>query len=162
VAVFALAGGCEQQSTATMTTQTARTPLAAPAPASAVSPQFTIGNQRYVFDVSDHTPEELMAVLRRASEISQLSNPDFSDLNIALVLHGPDMAMFARRNYDQHKELVDLAARLDAFDIIDFKICETAMGQLGYSDDDFPAFLERVPYAPEELKRLKGEGYVTL
>jgi uncharacterized protein len=124
--------------------------------------QFKIDNTQYLFDVSDHTPEELEALLIRAEEIREMHAEGYDDLNIVLILHGPDINIFRQENYNQHKPLVDLAAKLDAFEIIDMKICETSMSSMGVERSEVPAFIESVPYAPDEIRRLGKEGYIRL
>ncbi|MEE8054779.1 MAG: DsrE family protein [Gammaproteobacteria bacterium] len=129
---------------------------------SSPQPQVTIGNKRYLFDVSDHSPRELEALLRRAEDLAQSSDAENDQLDIALVLHGPDVELFTKENYDKYKDIVDLAARLDAFDVIDFKVCQRTITSRGLTDSDMPAFMELVPFAPDEIERLQAEGYVTL
>jgi uncharacterized protein len=124
--------------------------------------QFNIDNTQYLFDVSDHTPAELEALLTRAEEIRETHAQGYNDLDIVLVLHGPDINIFRQENYIQHKPLVDLAAKLDAFEIIDMKICETSMSKMGIERSEVPAFIESVPYAPDEIRRLGDEGYIKL
>lgn len=128
----------------------------------AVNPQFSVETGQYMFDVSDHSQKELVALLQRADEIAGVDSPGADELDIALILHGPDIGWFAKQNYQENKELVDLAARLDALEIIDLKICQQAMQQYGYLEDDIPAFIDRVPYAPDEIQRLEGSGYFNL
>ncbi len=124
--------------------------------------QFNIGNTHYLFDVSDHSPAELEALLQRAEEIREAHAEGYDNLHIALILHGPDINIFRQQNYNKHKPLVDLAAKLDAFKIIDMKICETTMSDLGVNRSEVPAFIESVPYAPDEIRRLNEEGYINL
>ena len=124
--------------------------------------QFDIGNTKYLFDVSDHSPDELGALLHRAEEIRETHAEGYDDLDIVLILHGPDINIFRQENYKQHKPLVDLAAKLDAFEIIDMKICETSMTSMGVERSEVPAFIESVPFAPDELRRLGEKGYINL
>jgi intracellular sulfur oxidation DsrE/DsrF family protein len=124
--------------------------------------QFNIDNTQYLFDVSDHSPEELEALLNRAEEIRETHAEGYDDLDIVLILHGPDINIFRQENYNKHKPVVDLAAKLDAFEIIDMKICETSMSSMGIERSEVPAFIESVPYAPDELRRLGEEGYIRL
>ena len=126
------------------------------------NPQFNIGNTQYLFDVSNHTAEELEALLYRAEEIREAHAEGYDDLEIVLVLHGPDINFFRQENYVTHKPIVDLAAKLDAYDIIDMKICETTMSNMGVARSEVPAFIESVPYAPDEIRRLGEEGYINL
>lgn len=124
--------------------------------------QFTIGNKRYLYDISEHSIEELKLLLQRAEEITQAGTEKLEDLKIVMILHGPDIGWFTLDSYDDNKELVDLAKRLDTFDIIDLKVCETTMENMKIDRNQLPAFIESVPYAPDELNRLLNEGYTHL
>jgi len=124
--------------------------------------QFTIGNKRYLYDISEHSIEELQSLLQRAEEITRAGTEDLEDLEIVMILHGPDINWFTLENYNDNKELVDLAKKLDTFDIIDLKVCETAMESLEIDRNQIPTFIEPVPYAPNEIKRLSDDGYTHL
>jgi len=124
--------------------------------------QFTIGNKRYLYDISEHSIEELKLLLQRAEEITQVETDSLEDLKIVMILHGPDIGWFTIDNYDDNKELVDLAKRLDTFDIIDLKVCETTMENMEIDRNQLPPFIESVPYAPDEFIRLSDEGYTHL
>ena len=84
------------------------------------------------------------------------------DVRIAMVLHGPDVAFFATDNYEQYKDLVDLAASLDAFGFVDLKVCAVSVRIHGLQAEKFPPFIEIVPYGPAEVARLRSAGYVQL
>jgi intracellular sulfur oxidation DsrE/DsrF family protein len=124
--------------------------------------QFTIGNKRYLYDISKHSIDDLKLLLQRAEEINQAETVKPDNLEIVMILHGPDINWFTLENYDDNKELVDLAKRLDAFDIIDLKVCETTMDSLEIDRNQIPPFIEPVPYAPGEISRLSEEGYIHL
>lgn len=124
--------------------------------------QFNIGNKSYLFDVSNHSIEELEALLGRAEEITQANSGEYDQLDIVMILHGPDIEWFTRKNYERNKKLIELAARLDTYEIIDMKVCETAMSSHGVSRDEIPAFIESVPYAPDEIERLLNDDYINL
>ena len=81
---------------------------------------------------------------------------------IALVLHGPEIKMFTKKNYGKYQKLVDKAARLDSSSVIEIKICRTAMDDMKIKKDDLPAFVEIVPYGPDEEERLLRQGYTYL
>ena len=125
-------------------------------------PEPEIENKSYLFDVSMHTIEELEALLTRAEEVSQTHPKDFEDLEIVMIIHGPDIEWFTHKNYEYNQKLVDLAARLDAYDVIDMKVCERTMQKRGVVPEDIPDFIESVPYAPTEIDRLLNDGYINL
>ena len=121
-----------------------------------------IENKRYLFDVSAHTIEEMLALLERTQEVSETHPKDFEDLEIVMVIHGPDIDWFTKKNAGQNQSLIDLAARLDAYNVIDMKVCEWTMQNRGVKQDDLPSFIEPVPFAPTEIKQRLQDGYINL
>ncbi len=117
---------------------------------------------RYLFQVTLHTPAEIEKLLTRAEQLAATQRPSDKRTGIALVLHGPEVELFARRNYAKYRQLVDRAARLDADGIIEVKMCQTEMRSRGIREQDVPGFIELVPYGPDEEERLKRRGYVYL
>jgi intracellular sulfur oxidation DsrE/DsrF family protein len=118
------------------------------------------GASRGVFDVSVHSLEELEVLFERAEEIARHPRPVDGGDSIVLVLHGPEVEFFAISNYDRYRSIVDRAARLDAFRVVDVKICQTMMDRYDIGRDDIPAFIEQVPDGAAEVERLTREGYV--
>ena len=105
-----------------------------------------------------HTAEELAGILDEAEAWS--NNRDSYPLEpIAIVLHGDEAKPFIKQNYKQYSALVDKAAKLDAFNVVDIKICEAWMGFNGVKRDQLPAFVDTVPFGPGEEKRLIEAGY---
>ena len=113
-----------------------------------------------VLDVSVHTLDELRVLLDRAEELAARPQPQGEKAGVVLVLHGPEVEFFAISNYPRYKDIVDQAARLDAFDVVDVKICRSMLERLAVDQDDIPAFIEQVPYGPGEVERLVREGYI--
>ena len=116
--------------------------------------------EKAVIDISVHSIDELRVVLDRAEGLAMAPQPPGSSASVILVLHGPEVEFFAISNYDKYKDIVDQAARLDAFDVVDVRICQAMMEIKGIPRDDIPAFIEQVPLGPVEVERLVGEGYV--
>jgi uncharacterized protein len=126
------------------------------------STSLSVEEGRYLFNVSLHTPEEIAGLLTRAEELARTRRADNRRTGIALVLHGPEIEIFAKKNYPRFQKMVDQAARLDAGRIIEVKMCRTEMKHLGIREEDVPAFIELVPYGPDEEARLRRSGYVYL
>ncbi len=116
--------------------------------------------KKAVLDITVHTIDELKVLFDRAEEIALAPQPPGGEASVVLVLHGPEVEFFAISNYDKYKDIVDQAARLDAFDVVDVKICQTMMEIRGIPRDDIPAFIEQVPLGTVEVERLVREGYV--
>ena len=115
-----------------------------------------------VIDVVLHDKAEILKMLRRAESLATTPNSADRPRQIALVLHGPEIEHFKINNYRENQEIVDLAAKLDAFNVIDIKMCNTMMNQLNVEQEEVPAFIEIVPYGPGEVDRLHGEGFLNL
>jgi len=120
-------------------------------------PQTSTGG--YLARISLHTPEEVKQMLLRAETFIENIDqyPDFEPVTV--ILHGPELRVFDRRNYKEYKEIVGLAARLEAFNVINVQVCEVQMMRDGLQMSDFPAFVESVPYGPAEKERLLKRGY---
>ena len=120
-------------------------------------------NGKYLFSVTLHTKDEIDSMLTRAETLAKtlLSTKD-NHTGIALVLHGPEIKLFTRKNYGSNRQLVDKASRLDSSAVIDIKACRTTMGELKIKEKDLPNFIEIVPYGPDEEKRLLEQGYTYL
>lgn len=134
--------------------------VAWPGPARAAEPPA--GTPRHLFQITLHTPEELQGLLTRAERLAKTTRPTDRHTGIALVLHGPEIEVFARRNYSMYRHIVDLAARLDAEGVIEVKMCQTEMRTRGIGAQEVPEFIEFVPYGPDEEARLRRRGYVYL
>lgn len=124
--------------------------------------RVTAESGRYVFLVTLHTPAEIDGLLARAETLAPTLPPDDRRAGIALVLHGPEIAIFAKKNYPRYRATVDRAARLDAQRIIEIKMCRTEMQRLGIDEKEIPEFIEVVPYGPDEERRLRDRGYISL
>lgn len=109
-----------------------------------------------------HTADELDGLLQRAEQLfdagkvgSSVSNP------IAFVLHGPEANSLLTKNYSAHKQLVDRAARLSAFKVVDIRVCKTWLGGEKLKVSQLPPFITFVPFGPAEERRLmEDQGYV--
>ena len=139
-------------------------PPRAPMGPASTSPATSLTTEegRYLFNVTLHTPEEIAGLLARAEELARTTRANIRQTGIALVLQGPEIEIFAKRNYSRFQQTVDQAARLDAARIIEVKMCRTEMKHLGMREEDVPAFIELVPYGPDEEARLRNSGYLYL
>ena len=82
------------------------------------------------------------------------------DPPVVVILHGSEASSFTRAGYQSNRALVDKAALLDAYQLIDVRMCETWMNANGVQLDEIPAFIDVIPFAPEEIRKLEAEGYL--
>ncbi len=107
-----------------------------------------------------HTPEEIESVLLRAEKYIDAYNKFPQSSPIVFVLHGEEAEVFRKKNYQKYKQIVDLAARLEAYNVVDIKVCEMWMRVNNMEAGDVPAFVDTVSFGPWEEFKLKREGYV--
>lgn len=105
-----------------------------------------------------NTPLELSQILTRAERWSE-THKGYVEQPIALVLHGSETNIFLKQNYQQYKTIVDQAAKLDAFNVIDIQVCETWMGGNEVSRNQLPPFIETVNNGPQRIDDLIQAGY---
>ncbi len=111
----------------------------------------------YLARIFLNSPDDVKSALLRAEELYQRGDVSVGDEPLAFVLHGPEVQIFFKDNYSKYSSIVDLAAKLSAFKVVDIKVCKTRLGVLGQSDEVLPPFVETVPFGPVEVERLLME-----
>ena len=98
--------------------------------------------------------EQLDAILNRADQLKgQFSPNDFG--RIELILHGMELNLFRKKNYQKYMRIVEKARALDQQNLVDIKACQTVMQSLMIDQSELPDFIEQIPYAPAEIEQLE-------
>ncbi|MCH2100196.1 MAG: hypothetical protein MK142_17585 [Pseudomonadales bacterium] len=111
-------------------------------------------------DIRVNTPEAMFEVLERLDALASSASGFPRRDPVVMVLHGDEALAFTRAEYALYKESVDRAARLEAFGLLDVRICETWMRANGVMRGDLPSFVDTVPDGAVEERRLEAAGYV--
>ena len=129
--------------------------LAAPLAADHHAPQQSSATPPgYVFDITVQNVEQLDAILNRADQLKgQFSPNDFG--RIELILHGMELNLFRKKNYQKYMRIVEKARALDQQNLVDIKACQTVMQSLMIDQSELPDFIEQIPYAPAEIEQLE-------
>lgn len=120
-------------------------------------PEFSPIPSGYLARIELDSPEDVEKALERAEQLFLTGQVEKGDEPLAFVLHGPEVAIFFRDNYKRYKKIVDLAARLAAFEVVEVSVCETQMGVLGREKEALVPFVGTVPFGPAEIDRLLTE-----
>lgn len=127
--------------------------------ANAETPNMYAADEHWIAYLQAHSPEELSSILGRAESLLDSAEGYPSQSPIALILHGEETRAFLKANYSSNRALVDQAARLDAYNVIDVQVCETWMRDNAVSADQLPPFVSTVPYGPDVEQQLLEQGY---
>ncbi len=114
---------------------------------------------RSYLEITPNNLEDLDALLTTLEQSLLSATPEANVEPIVVILHGDEAFPFTRARYSNNKALGDRTALLDAYALIDVKMCETWMSANGVSRDDLLPFIETVPFAPDEARKLEAEGY---
>lgn len=126
-----------------------------------LSPSPGVVGPRYKAVLELHSAAELLKVLRRAEQLVNESQENgYPDREpVAFILYGDEIRLFEHQRYGENREIVDLAASLEAYRVVDLKVCATWLREHNLQESDLPAFLDSVPYGPDEVRRLQESGY---
>lgn len=111
----------------------------------------------YLARILNDSPEEVANALSRAEALYLEGKLPEGTSPISIVLHGPEVEIFFKDKYEEYKNIVDLAARLSAFGVVDVRVCETQTGILGRSRSSIHSFIGTVPFGPTEVRRLLNQ-----
>jgi uncharacterized protein len=100
----------------------------------------------------------LSAINSLMAQTAEFGPHEFEPLKIVVVSHGPELVVFAKRNYLKYKAIVDRAASL-AQQGVKFEICRGAAASLNFQPEDFHGFTTVVPSGPYALTYWQMKGY---
>jgi hypothetical protein len=106
-----------------------------------------------VYDVNYTDPQHLNGLANYIANVDKVV-PGKS----VVVLHGPEVRVFAKENYEKYQGLVDKMAGL-AKSGVDFRMCNNAMHGAGFDAKDIVGFVTIVPAGFAELIDLESKGY---
>ena len=122
----------------------------------AIAQQPDSGGVRYVADIELQSSKQLTELLQRASQLL-LDGVAAQDgiPKVSFVLHGPVIKDLLKQNYAGNLQMVNLAARLSALQVVEIKVCRTWMGLNDLEESDLQPFVVPVNLAGSEVERLR-------
>ena len=112
----------------------------------------------FYFPDPNSIPLVLSSIASLMAQTAEFGPHEFDPLKIVVVSHGPELVVFAKRNYAKYKETVDRAASL-AQQGVKFEICRGAAASLNFVPEDFYGFTTVVPSGPYALTYWQMKGY---
>ena len=90
--------------------------------------------------------------------VSEYGPHEIDPFKVVIVSHGPELVIFAKKNYEKYKDLVDRAANF-AKQGVRFEICGVAARFQGFAPEDLHGFVTVVPAGPYALAYWQTKGY---
>ena len=112
----------------------------------------------FYFPDPKSVPLVLSSIASLMAQTAEFGPHEFEPLKIVVVSHGPELVVFAKRNYAKYKDIVDRAASL-AEQGVKFEICRGAAASLNFVPEDFYGFTTVVPSGPYALTYWQMKGY---
>ena len=106
-----------------------------------------------VFDLNYVAPEDVEH-LCRFIENTMKEVPGKS----VVVVHGPELRLFAKENYQKYRAIVDQAADL-ADRGVEFRMCGNSMKRAGFEVSHIHGFLSVIPAGFPEIILLQSQGF---
>ncbi|WP_018015245.1 hypothetical protein [Teredinibacter turnerae] len=116
-----------------------------------------LDEQGYLARIDLNSPSDVESALLRAESWFRSGKLASGQPPLAFVIHGPEVAIFFRENYEKYRPIVDLAAKLSAFEVVNVRVCETSTSDLGHAVGHLQPFVDTVPFGPAEIERLVNE-----
>ena len=115
-----------------------------------------------VWDFNFVDPKAVSVVFNNINALvratSEFGPQEIDPLKIVVVSHGPELVVFAKKNYAKYKDIADRAASM-AKQGIRFEICRNAATAQGFAPEDLHGFVDVVPAGPYALAYWQAKGY---
>lgn len=109
----------------------------------------------------ERNADHLNQALLQAEQYAQ-ANTATLKAPVLVVLNGEEIAAFERKHYREQKQLVDLAARLAAYEIIEIRVCEKTLEERLVHRSELPSFLQPIQNGAAYLIEKQRQGYASL
>jgi len=117
---------------------------------------------KVVWDFNFSDPKAVGVILNNLNALVKATADygphELEPLKVVIVSHGPELVVFAKKNYGKYKDIVERAASF-AKQGIKFEICRNAAAAQGFKPEDLYGFTTVVPAGPYALAYWQAKGY---
>jgi uncharacterized protein len=117
---------------------------------------------KVVWDFNFSDPKAVGVVLNNLNALlkatAEFGPHELEPVKVVIVSHGPELVVFAKKNYGKYKDIVDRAASF-AKQGVKFEICRNAATAQGFAAEDLHGFTTVVPAGPYALAYWQARGY---
>lgn len=117
---------------------------------------------KVVWDFNFQDPKSVGMVFNNVSALlkatAEYGPHEIDPIKIVIVSHGPEVVLWAKKNYSKYKDIVDRAASF-AQQGVRFEVCKNDAAALGFKPEDLDGFVTVVPAGPYALTYWQNKGY---
>jgi uncharacterized protein len=122
----------------------------------------TIKQLKMVWDFNFTDPKAVGIVFNNVGALIRATDEfgphEIEPLKIVIVSHGPEIVVWAKKNYTKYKDIVDRAASLSKQGVR-FEVCNNAAKAQGFKPEDLQGFVSVIPAGPYALAYWQAKGY---
>ena len=119
-------------------------------------------NDVYLFVTTEHSIEEFETLLKRAIELTYINNIHLYQVDIIMILDGPDIKLFSNLFESENDSLINLAKRLDTSGIIDFKVNAQKFVDMKSDYLELPSFIDEYSDNQFESGQIYQYRYISM
>ena len=117
---------------------------------------------KVVWDFNFEDPKAVGLVLYNVNALLKATDDfgpfEIDPIKVVIVSHDPEVVVFAKKNYQKYKGIVDRLASL-ASQGIKIEVCRNAAAAQGLAPEDLHGFVTVVPAGPYALAYWQSKGY---
>lgn len=112
-----------------------------------------------IFEIREYDEDALEWVGPRLERYVEMLRARFPRLPIAVLSHGDEMLALQEANRNRFKRSHNIARRLAVEFDVSFHVCGSFAEYNGLTVEDFPEFIDVVPYGPAQIADYREFGY---
>lgn len=117
---------------------------------------------KVVWDFNFQDPKSVGMVFNNVAALlkatAKYGPHEIDPIKVVIVSHGPEVVLWAKKNYSKYKDIVDRAASF-AQQGVRFEVCKNDAAALGFKPEDLDGFVTVVPAGPYALTYWQNKGY---
>jgi uncharacterized protein len=117
---------------------------------------------KVVWDFNFQDPKTVNVVLNNLNALLKATYDfgpkEIDPIKVVIVSHGPEVVLWAKKNYGKYKVIVDRAASF-AKQGVRFEVCRNDAAALGFKPEDLDGFVTVIPAGPYALTYWQNKGY---
>ena len=117
---------------------------------------------KVVWDFNFQDPKAVDGVLNNVNALLKATQDygphEIDPIKVVIVSHGPEVVLWAKKNYSKYKNIVDRAASFTKQGVR-FEVCKNDAAALGYKAEDLVGFVTVIPAGPYALAYWQAKGY---